>query len=83
MACAAVKIEGGDAAKISAMAPAAKITAMQTATSDAMAKMHVDLSKIPNSGTANQGGTMARAEFEKLAPKAQTAFFANGGKLTQ
>ncbi len=84
-ACVAVKVEGGDEAKIKALTPAAQISALQTAVSGTLAKLNVDATKVPAAAatqTANAGVKMARAEFEALSPKAQTAFFANGGKLT-
>ncbi len=46
-ACAAVKIEGGDAAKLAAMTPQAKIASLQTSVSDTMAKLNVPASAIP------------------------------------
>lgn len=84
-ACAAVKIEDGNVEKITAMAPAAKITALQTTVSNTLAKLNVDPAKIPNpSAQTNPGSdakTMKRAEFFTHSPKAQAEFVRAGGRV--
>lgn len=79
-ACKAVGIESGDEAKISAMEPGAKITALQTTVSTTLAKLNVPAGAVPAPKAAdtqvNAGGIkkLKKTEFDALAPSAKMEF---------
>lgn len=65
--------------------PAAdKLKAYSGAVTAAISRTGVNITMIPNGGpqTASTAPKLSRAEFDKLEPKAQTAFFKAKGKIT-
>lgn len=81
-ACAELKIELPVTATSADM-----VSALKTAVSGTLAKLHVkaaDIPAPPAKATANSDNkVMARSDFEKMRPKAQMDFMRTGGRLTE